>query len=893
MILRKPTLARYLAIPAAHPVERPIGTPVGPKLSTRLRSNRTTLETTGDATVQQSLKTHLAQLLSVHDDNLKRPERRATLKKSRKQQKLLAQVSENPEESGANVGKLEDPKPWSGDLDLKNRVPFFGKPENETPRMPLRSAPPHRLPSRTHLSYSRRVEGLLDHDHKQCIQDLTPPSDRQPIAQLAHGLDRVLFNPGVHWLRDPRSRVYNFSPYLEHIPKVTDFAFNRLTGFITSSRDEDLWELARREKRTFSGSTSSLTGMLSQIYFLVSGDKPVDVSTLSHIFAYEPLNFTPGQRMPVSVVMNYSDGVYAIDSDAGNSLDSEKNILSWLGTLLEKYLTMAPEEFASYMRSAPSTSETEGKSMREACRYAKSEKFVMRSQLDCHDSRLPGTGVFDIKTRACLPIRLDLLNFEENSGYLIRTQQGLIESFEKEYYDLIRSAFLKYSFQVRIGNMDGVIVAYHNTERMFGFQYIPLEEMDQRLFGPDPGTGDRVFDKCISILELVAEEIIRCFPQESVKCTFDTKEGTDIMNVWVEPAVWESEEERPIKQLEVKVASYLNQNPAAGARAVADVKSDWTLHWSISRLSGKDMDIRRGLAASRGRQFRAFSIPTGVDIKDVMKFWDDLNFSGKKASESNAAPIPKPKSFKKANFNIRMLRAIARKGRKETKRLEEAEEGMPKSVLGELGPVSSLVQTLAEEKERMRSWDEVESSANWLNPQKEGMSMSMPSGAKRESSDSAGLSNLEGVPKSAEGESESIPSGAKQESADSAELSSPEEMSKSVEGELEPMPSDAKQELVDCAELPSPEEDMSKSVGEQPESMTSDAKQESADSAELSSDADAIYASQTSESAVDSGVISPPSLTDVSRSSLEPVSGPDSNINAPIDAAYRTEIKSS
>lgn len=62
--------------------------------------------------------------------------------------------------------------------------------------------------------------------------------------------------------------------------------------------------------------------------------------------------------------------------------------------------------------------------------------------------------------------------------------------------------------------MDGVIVAYHNTERMFGFQYIPLEEMDHRLFGPDPGTGDRVFDKCISILELVAEEIIRCFPQE-------------------------------------------------------------------------------------------------------------------------------------------------------------------------------------------------------------------------------------------------------------------------------------------------------------------------------------------------------------------------------------------
>lgn len=36
----------------------------------------------------------------------------------------------------------------------------------------------------------------------------------------------------------------------------------------------------------------------------------------------------------------------------------------------------------------------------------------MRSQLDCVDSRLPGTGVFDVKTRAAVPIRLDLLNFE-------------------------------------------------------------------------------------------------------------------------------------------------------------------------------------------------------------------------------------------------------------------------------------------------------------------------------------------------------------------------------------------------------------------------------------------------------------------------------------------------
>lgn len=36
----------------------------------------------------------------------------------------------------------------------------------------------------------------------------------------------------------------------------------------------------------------------------------------------------------------------------------------------------------------------------------------MRSQLDCIDSRLPGTGVFDIKTRAALPIRMDVHNYK-------------------------------------------------------------------------------------------------------------------------------------------------------------------------------------------------------------------------------------------------------------------------------------------------------------------------------------------------------------------------------------------------------------------------------------------------------------------------------------------------
>jgi hypothetical protein len=60
--------------------------------------------------------------------------------------------------------------------------------------------------------------------------------------------------------------------------------------------------------------------------------------------------------------------------------------------------------------------------------------------------------------------------------------------------------------------MDGVLVAYHNTARMFGFQYIPLEEMEERLFGPGRGIGDKVFDKCVRLLEIICQEITQCFP---------------------------------------------------------------------------------------------------------------------------------------------------------------------------------------------------------------------------------------------------------------------------------------------------------------------------------------------------------------------------------------------
>jgi len=62
--------------------------------------------------------------------------------------------------------------------------------------------------------------------------------------------------------------------------------------------------------------------------------------------------------------------------------------------------------------------------------------------------------------------------------------------------------------------MDGVMVAYHNTERIFGFQYISRDEMDERLFGATPGVGDKVFNHTVRVLEACLEEAAKCFPEQ-------------------------------------------------------------------------------------------------------------------------------------------------------------------------------------------------------------------------------------------------------------------------------------------------------------------------------------------------------------------------------------------
>ncbi|CAE6410294.1 unnamed protein product, partial [Rhizoctonia solani] len=522
------------------------------------------------------------------------------------------------------------------------------------------------------------------------------PEQFVPVPTLKHGLDRVLFNPGVHWLQDPHSRVYNFPPELQTMPAFTSFAYDRVNSFITSSKDTELTNLAKRYNKKFVGSTSSLSMILAHIYFLVSNWRDLDLDILSSAFVHMPRDFSAGQKMPYTFFMRQNDGITAFDSGSQSEDPLDQNILSYIGIMLEKLLTLPKEDFDALLRHSPEElAESANIPKREAYRYSMSKSMVLRSQLDCADSRLPGTGVFDLKTRAAISVRRDVWNIEVGSGYQIRSTTGPLESFEREYYDLCRSAFLKFSFQARIGAMDGVFVAYHNTSRMFGFQYVPLQEMDQRLFGSHEG-GERVFKVCLGLLETIADSVISCFPGQDIKAMICTTESKDPeLSIWVEPTNWEHPSTTPVHEVRLKVFHQIKGETAPPGVQVSFEHDDWVVNYNVVKIPpSAETRNRRDKAFARQQSIRVSCLPEGTTIEELSNRMKDGILEGyaprpEDPTSSDTEPINADAlspSLRERNRRFRAratplvhdLRVLSKKGLEDLERWTQ--DGSPKIV---------------------------------------------------------------------------------------------------------------------------------------------------------------------------------------------------------------------
>lgn len=347
------------------------------------------------------------------------------------------------------------------------------------------------------------------------------PHSPDTVPGLSYDLDRCLFKPGVYPIQDQRSSVFNFDPYLATIMPLHEFDYSALKGFVSSSDDPKLIAHAAEYGKKYSGSTSSLSSMLSHFHFLLSAWRPINASHTSKGFELDSTNFTAITRAPAATYLRRRNGIYAVDAD--KQFDTA-NILSMLGRSLEKLLTLPKEEYEMYRRSKSHQLTDKQKNSDNSFHYTMLGDFIMRSQLDAHDSRLPGEGMFDIKTRAVLPVRMDAQGYEKGKDYEIRGKFGNYESFEREYFDMIRSAFLKYSLQARMGRMDGIFVAYHNTARMFGFQYFPLEELDHALHGTSSThLGDEEFKLSLHLLNQLLDRATKKFPDQPLRLHLETR----------------------------------------------------------------------------------------------------------------------------------------------------------------------------------------------------------------------------------------------------------------------------------------------------------------------------------------------------------------------------------
>ncbi|KAI2641763.1 Pet127-domain-containing protein [Hypomontagnella submonticulosa] len=409
---------------------------------------------------------------------------------------------------------------------------IIGKPfTGETP-------PPrvYALKAKEKALKSQENEPLVINSLSSSKLNITPiETAHSPVPSLSYGLDRVLFNPGVYYLQEPRSRVYNFDPYLSEIMPIQEFDFNALKQYVTSSKDSTLIGIAKEHGRRYTGSTSSMTSMLSHFHYLLSSWREINTSMLSRGFIPESVQFTRIMRGPAAVFLHWKDGTYAIDAD--KEYDTA-NILSMLGKSMEKLLTLSKEEYEKYRHTNSDQITEEERNADEAFHYTKFGDFMLRSQLDAYDPRVPGSGMFDLKTRAVVSIRMDAKGFQKGLGYEIRDRFGQWNSFEREYYDMIRSAFLKYSLQVRMGRMDGIFVAFHNTQRIFGFQYISLNEMDFAIHGTTNLTlGHREYKLSLALLNDILDRATKRFPEQSLRLHFETRTsvGAPFMYIFAKP----------------------------------------------------------------------------------------------------------------------------------------------------------------------------------------------------------------------------------------------------------------------------------------------------------------------------------------------------------------------
>eukprot|EP01133_Synstelium_polycarpum_P007199 gene7199-8362_t len=332
--------------------------------------------------------------------------------------------------------------------------------------------------------------------------------DYSKIPTLAHGLDRTLSEPGVHPVGDFDGRP-NFSRYLSKIHDFDSLIIH--SSYKPPSQDTTLISNTLDHGCSYLSSTSSITTVLTKLYLTIFKKDNIDASGIGSSVARMD-TFTPQVGRPNSIFLNsLSDTIWGIDANGG-TMEQNNKILSDLGHSMERMVTLSEEEFTSKLVKENASVAHE---FDESYVFSKFGKIMYRSQIDCYSDKLPGKSkVFDLKTRATASIRLNVADYESYLSYHLTQVLGFKNSYEKEFHDMVRSSGIKYTLQAKIGHMAGIFVAYHNTKRIFGAEFLPLEELEDVIFWGKHIAEDsfRITNSMLSIvLDTITAQLDRKF----------------------------------------------------------------------------------------------------------------------------------------------------------------------------------------------------------------------------------------------------------------------------------------------------------------------------------------------------------------------------------------------
>lgn len=145
--------------------------------------------------------------------------------------------------------------------------------------------------------------------------------------------------------------------------------------------------------------------------------------------------------------------------------------------------------------------------------------------------------------------------------------------------------------------MDGIFIAYHNTAEIFGFQYLPMELMDEVLFG-NTATGDAAYRLVLDTFAHTLDTICQQYHDDSdVRITFVLNRECSKLTLFSESIDSEGKNEedsqkglphsrrpRDLKHFDLTTTSQINGYRPDSVHLDPSGRDSWTLSTNLLHL---------------------------------------------------------------------------------------------------------------------------------------------------------------------------------------------------------------------------------------------------------------------------------------------------------------------